>query len=235
MQKTVEKLLVIQERDQKIRDLNSELERLPAEEEQARARLAGDTSAVESARKAIQENEVGMKNLELDIDTRKDTIAKLKTQQFETRKNEEFAALGDEITRYGDEITSLEDSELELMELGETLAATLKEAEEKLAGTQALVDEELAAIAERKKNSEARIADIKADRAKHAAGIEDEDDLEFYEAIFKKKGDAAVVPLQHEQNCGGCHMKLIKDTIMKVKAANEITQCQQCGRILYEE
>ena len=114
MQKTVEKLLIIQERDQKIRELNKELERLPAEEEQARARLAGDTAAVEAARKAIQENEIAMKNFELDIDTRKDTIAKLKTQQFETRKNEEFTALGDEITRYGDEVTALEDSELEL-------------------------------------------------------------------------------------------------------------------------
>ncbi len=235
MQKTVEKLLVIQERDQKIRDLNNELQRLPAEEEQARTRLAGDTAAVEAARKAIQENEISMKNIELDIDTRNDTIARLKTQQFETRKNEEFAAIGAEITRYGDEVTALEDSELELMELGETLSATLKDAEEKLTGTQALVDEALAVIAERKNNSDARMAEIRADRAKHAEGVEDEDDLEFYEAIFKKKGDAAVVPLQHDENCGGCHMKLIKDTIMKVRAANEITQCQQCGRILYEE
>ena len=177
MHKTVEKLLVIQERDQKLRDLHQEMERLPIEEDQARARLAGDTAAVDEAKKAIQENEVGMKNLELDIDTRKDTIAKLKKQQFETRKNEEFAALGTEITRYGDEVTKLEDAELELMELGETLAATLKDAEEKLAATQALVDEELAAIAERKTNQEARITEISAERKTHAADIEDEDDL----------------------------------------------------------
>lgn len=235
MQDTVEKLLIIQERDQKTRDLRKELERLPQEEEQARSRLASDTGAVAAAKKAIQENEIGMKNLELDIDTRKDSIIKLKKQQFETRKNEEFAAIGTEIIRYGDEVTKLEDSELELMELGETLAATLEEATEKLAATQSLVDEELEAIAERKKNSEAMIAEIESDRAAHAAAIEDDDDLEFYEAIFKKKGDAAVVPLQHDENCGGCHMKLIKNTIIKVKAANEITQCQQCGRILYEE
>ena len=235
MQPTVEKLLVIQERDQKLRDLNKELERLPQEEEQARTRLAGDTAAVGEAKKAIQENEVAMNNFELDIDTRKDTVAKLKQQQFETRKNEEFAALGAEITRYGDEITKLEDSELELMELGEKLDATLKEAEGKLAATRSLVDEELAAIAERKKNTEARAAEIAAERAQHAAGIDDEDDLEFYEAIFEKKGDAAIVPLQHDENCGGCHMKVIKDTATRVKAAREIAQCEQCGRILYEE
>jgi len=235
MQKTVEQLLVVQERDQKIRDLKSELERLPVEEDQARARLSNDTAAVASAKKAIQENEIGMKNLELDIDTRKDTIMKLKKQQFETRKNEEFAAIGAEISRYDAEITKLEDSELELMELGETLATTLADAEEKLAATQALVDEELAAIAERKINQETRVSEISADRAEHAAKVEDSDDLEFYEAIFKKKGDAAVVPLKHGENCGGCHMKLIKDTVMITKAAKQIAQCEQCGRILYEE
>ncbi|MFT4547650.1 MAG: putative nucleic acid-binding Zn-ribbon protein [Pseudoalteromonas tetraodonis] len=235
MQKTVEKLLVIQERDQKIRDLNKELARLPVEEEQARARLADDNAAVAGGKKAIQENEIAMKNFELDIDTRKDSVMKLKMQQFETRKNDEFAAIGTEIKRYESEITKLEDSELELMELGETLAATLGEAKERLAETQSVVDEELAAIAARKKNSEERIVEIKTDRKQHAAAIEDEDDLQFYEAIFKKKGDAAVVPLKHDENCGGCHMKLIKDTVMKTKAAKEITQCQQCGRILYEE
>lgn len=235
MQKTVEKLLIIQERDQKLRDLNNELERLPGEEAQARARLAGDTAAVAAAKKAIQENEIAMKNLELDIDTRKDTIVKLKKQQFETRKNEEFTAIGTEIVRYGDEVTKFEDAELELMELGETLAATYKAAEAQLAATQSLVDEELAAIAERKKTHESRIAEIRSDRAKHAQAIDDEDDLEFYEAIFKKKGDAAIVPLQHDENCGGCHMKLIKDTVIMTKAAKQIVQCEQCGRILYEE
>jgi predicted nucleic acid-binding Zn-ribbon protein len=235
MHPTVEKLLIVQERDQKLRDHHKELERLPGEEELARSRLASDTAAVAAAKKAIQENEIAMKNLELDIDTRKNTIARLKKQQFETRKNDEFAAIGTEITRYGDEVTKLEDAELELMELGESLAATLRDAGEKLAETQLVVDEELAAIAERKKNHEARIGETEKDRAEHAAAIEDEDDLEMYEAIFKKKGDAAVVPLHHGENCGGCHMKLIKDTIIKVKAAKEITQCQQCGRILFEE
>ncbi|MGI9240300.1 MAG: zinc ribbon domain-containing protein, partial [Verrucomicrobiales bacterium] len=211
------------------------LTRLPVEEEQARARLADDTAAVAAAKKAIQENEIGMKNIELDIETRRNTVIRLKKQQFETRKNEEFAAIGTEITRYDNEITELEDSELELMELGEKLAETLLDAEEKLGATQALVDEELAAIAERKKNHEQRIAEIEIDRASHAAGIEDEDDLEMYEAIFKKKGDAAVVPLHHDENCGGCHMKLIKDTILSTRAAKQIVQCQQCGRILYEE
>ena len=57
----------------------------------------------------------------------------------------------------------------------------------------------------------------------------------MYEAIFKKKGDAAVVPLHHGENCGGCHMKLIKDTVLSTRAAKQVVQCEQCGRILYEE
>ena len=80
----------------------------------------------DAAKKAVQENEVAMKNLEIEIETRNDSIAKLKIQQYETKKNEEFRAMGTEIERYGNEVRELEDQELELMEKGETLKANFE-------------------------------------------------------------------------------------------------------------
>ena len=56
------------------------------------------------------------KRLELDVGTRNESIARLKTQRYETRKNDEFSAMGREIERYQNEISALEDQELELME-----------------------------------------------------------------------------------------------------------------------
>ena len=41
--------------------------------------------------------------------------ARLKTQQYQTRKNDEFQAIGHEIERYENEIRKIEDEELELM------------------------------------------------------------------------------------------------------------------------
>ena len=75
----------------------------------AKSRLADDETAVANALAAVREVELKIKNLELDAQTRRNSIERLKQQQFETRKNEEFQALGHEVTRYEKEVRSLED------------------------------------------------------------------------------------------------------------------------------
>ena len=121
--------------EEKILQLKSELKRLPLEEESAKLRLVDDQASKDKIDKLIQVNEVGIKSLELDIETRRDTISKLKVQQFETRKNDEYQALNHEIDRYQDDISNLEDSELELMESGEQLATELTQAKKTLQDT----------------------------------------------------------------------------------------------------
>ena len=74
------------------------------------------------------------KKLELDAGTRAESIARLKTQQYQTRKNDEFQAIGHEIERYENEIRKIEDEELELMVETDKIKAELA-AEEKEAAT----------------------------------------------------------------------------------------------------
>lgn len=227
----VEKLVIIQDRDLKIVAIQKELDHLPFEEEDAREKLAADKRAVEAAKQAVQENEVAMKNLELDIQTRQDSIAKLKVQQFETRKNDEFRKMGQEIENYGEEITGLEDRELELMEKAEELRATLASAEAALASSQELVDEEIADIATRRKNLEAEKTELDAKRQADAKDVPGEV-LDIYNRLIKSKGGLVVVPLEAGQ-CKGCHMKVTKSTVVAVKTDKEVTHCENCGRILY--
>jgi len=227
----IETLLILQDRDQKIQALNKDLEKIPKQEAQANAKLSGDKAAVQKCKDEIKANEVEMKGLELDIQTRQNTIARLKNQQFETRKNEEYQALGHEVERYGREISNLEDQELELMEKGDGLKANLKEAEATLAKSQEVVDQELARLGERRKNEEERIEELKKDRE----GIQKRVDpslLSVYERLFKNKGDSAVVALEGGQ-CKGCHMRVTSATALKVKAEQEVTNCENCGRILF--
>ena len=35
--------------------------------------------------------------------------------------------------------------------------------------------------------------------------------------------------------CKGCHVRVVSGTLQSLKADREITQCEQCGRILYME
>ena len=228
----VETLLVVQDRDQKIRDLEKDLKvNMPNLIARATARLDGDKARVAGLKEQIQANEIAMKTLELDIQTRRDTINKLKHQQFETKKNEEYRALGHEVERYTNDVTNLEDQELELMEVGEDLSKQMKEANSALARTQELVDEELAQLATRKKNEEEQIASLRAERDQHAAQVNDSL-LSVYTRLFAKKQDIAVAPLESLQ-CKGCHMKVTQATAQKAKAEKEVTNCENCGRILY--
>ena len=119
MRDDVQQLLSLQKIDQTIQSLNKELVKIPQQQEAAKERLANDTAAVAAAKKAYQENEVAIKNVELDIGTRKDTVTKLKNQQFETKKNEEYTRLGSEVTRYEEQIDEFETQELELMEVAD--------------------------------------------------------------------------------------------------------------------
>ena len=227
----IEQLLIIQDRDQKITKLNSDIERLPLEEQQAKQRLKSVIESVNSAESEIKGNEVEISKIELDIDTRKDSITKLKNQQLETKKNEEFAAMEHSITNYQDEISKLEDSQLELMEKGVELNNSLEEANDIHAKEQKVVDAELAIIKERKIQFSKKIEELKSDREKIASNI-DNDLLDQYNRIFKSKKGVAVSELVNDI-CSGCHMKVTPTTAGMVRAEKVVSTCDQCGRILY--
>jgi uncharacterized protein len=161
----IEQLLILQDKDQHLRRWRAELKKMPADAESAKSRLATATAAVAAAKEEVQLNEVAIKNLELQIQTRRDTIVKLKTQQFETRKNEEFTALAHETTRYEGDVAKLEDEEMLLMEKGETLKATLRETQDHLAMIESFVQDELAKIKERYLNVQAQIKEFEGLRA----------------------------------------------------------------------
>ena len=227
----IEQLLIIQDRDQKLKELNSDIERLPLEELQAKERLKAATTSVEISEKAFMENEIAMKNIELDIDTRKDSITKLKVQQMETKKNDEFAVMEHSINNYQSEIVKLEDSQLELMEKGESLSETLQHNKDNLAKDQKIVDSELLVIAERKKHFSQKIDDLSIDREKISSSVEP-DLLDRYNRIFKSKKSDAVSELINDI-CSGCHMKVTPSTALAVRAEKVVTTCDQWGRILY--
>lgn len=229
----IEGLLVLQDRDRRIATLATQLEKLPTDEARAKAHLRSDTDAVETARQAILANEMEIKKVELDVDTRKTSIARLKTQQFQTRKNDEFSALGHEIERYGKDVDTLETQELELMESGDELRKKMKTAEEALAKTTRLVEEDLKSITQGFQNIESDLKETRAER-QQLADASDAELLHLYDRLLKTKNGLAVAPLSNGQ-CGGCHVRLIPATLIKTQSAKEVAQCENCSRILYIE
>ncbi len=226
----IEQLLILQDKDQHLRRWRAEVKKMPADADAAKGRLASATAAVAAAKEGVNLNEVAIKNLELQIQTRRDTIVKLKTQQFETRKNEEFTALAHETTRYEGDVAKLEDEEMLLMEKGEILKATLKEAQDQFALMEGFVKEELGKIKERYINVQAQIKEFDGIRAGLAAKVEP-DLLERYDRILAGKGD--VIAELNDHVCTGCHMKVTAATFNDARAEKAVTHCPNCGRMVY--
>ena len=231
MQAVLEKLLILQDRDQKIRQIQVEVKTLPQQRKNLEAQLAANAATLESLKQRARQLEIERKKLELDVGTRQNSISRLKTQQYETRKNDEFQAMGHEIERYEKEIVQLEDQELELMEQADKLKSEISIQEKMAAAGRDSVNRQLVDLDQKAKTLEARLGDLAKEREQLATTI-DEDVLYRYERLFSSKGDAAVVAVEHGV-CTGCHMKVTTQTAVRAKSDSEIVSCEQCGRILY--
>jgi uncharacterized protein len=227
----LEQLLVLQDRQQKIRQIQTEIRTLPLQRKNLEGQLAASVAGVDARKQKARQVEIDRKRMELDVGTRTQSIARLRTQQYETRKNDEFQAIGHEIERYENEIRKIEDEELELMVQADKLKAELGAEENKAAALKESISRQMADLEAKSTTLDSRLQELTKERADLAAKI-DEDLLSRFERLFASKGDAAVVALEHEV-CTGCHMKVTPATAMHVKVGKEIVSCEQCGRILY--
>jgi len=227
----LEQLLILQDRQQKIRQIQTEIKTVPLERAYLESQLAATEAGVESLKQKGRLVEVGRKKLELDVGTRTESIARLKTQQYQTRKNEEFRAISHEIERYEGEIRKLEDEELELMIEADKLKGEIEAADKSARATKESISRQLAELEIKSKALEKQQAELTNQREALASNI-DADVLDQFERLFNSKGDAAIVAVEHGV-CTGCHMKVTTATAAGVKAGKEIVNCEQCGRTLY--
>lgn len=233
MRELIEKLLILQHNDQKIRDVIYALQQLPQEKSACENDLKKADQTLDLVRARQRENEIELKKMEVEILAKREQISRYRRQQLETRKNDEYAALAHEIEVGEKNISVIEDRELILMEAAEALSADFREAQEKHALEQTRVNAVLGSLDLRRVNLTAREEELSKERPRLIEGI-DEDVLERYERLFKSKSGTAVVPVEHH-TCTGCHMQVTQQTILATKAEKELVYCLQCGRILYCE
>jgi uncharacterized protein len=231
VQVELEQLLILQDRAQKIRQVEAELRSLPLERKSLETQATAASAHFEAVKDRARHLEMEKKKLELDVGTRSESIARLKTQQYETRKNDEFSAMGREIERYQNEINALEDQELELMEQADVLKAQIATKEKETAAAKASIARQIEDLETKQATLGNRLENLKKEREELATKVE-EDLLDRFNRLFVSKGDAAVVALEHDV-CTGCHMKVTTATSVRVKGGREIVSCEQCGRILY--
>ena len=231
MNPLIEQLLVVQDRDQRIKAHQAQDKAVPTERAAMESKRASVKAAFEALRERAKHNEVERRKLEVEAGAKRDSIARYRTQQMQTRKNEEFQALLHEIQGAETEIRAIEDRELDLMEEAEKLGAEVRAGEADMKQANESIARQLKDLDEKAANLTKRLAELVAERGT-LAGAVDPDTLSLYERILRSKSDVAIVPLEHEI-CQGCHMKAPGTTVSLVRAQEELIQCPNCGRVLY--
>ena len=231
MLETIEKLLILQERDHRIRREQGELAHIEPERQMLKTKAAGAQAGLENAKLKVKQIESARKELELEVEEKKQLIARYSNQQFQTRKNEEYRALAHEIETCKDAIYKIEDREIELMEQGESAQKEILRATQAANDTRKLVEEQLAQLDARDENLKKELAELQASREALAAAV-DESARGRYERLLRSKGENVVVGVQHGV-CGGCHMRVPPQLLVMCQAEKELVACSNCGRILY--
>ncbi|MDD4578551.1 MAG: hypothetical protein PHS75_08390, partial [Anaerolineaceae bacterium] len=127
---------------------------------------------------------------------------------------------------------TMEDEQIQLMEVNDSCQEAKKEAEAELQKLlNAKATENSLLMGEREKLIK-QLPKINAQRDALKSQL-DAKLLEEYDALFKRKGGVAVAEV-YDSSCKACGVELSPTDIQLAANPNMITKCKSCGRILYK-
>lgn len=229
----IEQLRALQELDTAIMRLQEECNSVPVRKKEAEAAMDSSRQALEQARETVKARQLAMRQSESEAEAHRAQITKLRTQQFQIKTNAEYRALNVEIERLEGKVRQCEDEELQIMEEIDKLRGKVAEKETEFKQEQERVNAEIQRIETRHQDLERELSDVGKKRTE-LAGAVPEQWLTIYERVLSNKKDRALVGLDSNAICGGCHMKLPPQIMHDVRRAETINSCVFCGRLLFD-
>lgn len=228
----LQSLLALQTKDLTLLQLKKEAGGIPDRQARRRAQFSDATKAREHAAEQVKTCENAIKQVELDVEAKKEQIAKYKTQQIDAPNNDVYHALGREIATAEEVITGLEDQELEEMGRLEEAKAALESAKEAEQMASEAAEKDVAELESRLATIKTTFAEVKEERQLLAEDLAPEV-RDRYMALLTKKQDAVLVPIKNT-TCGACHMTLSPQILHDAHSGQKWTTCSFCGVMLYD-
>ena len=229
----IEKLLVLQDRDQQRLALEAQLKAVPRDIAAVEQKIAAEKAAIETTRDELKALEAKKKAIENEVGATEDRLAKYKSQQLQVRKNDEYQALGHEIEVTQAQIGTLEEEDLKAMyaidEAKRKFTAAGEELKRNIAGHEARIH----TLREREANLQSELQAAQ-EAVAGARSLLDEPALRLYDRLAAQPGLPVVVPI-HEGKCGGCHLKISFNIDSETRKPDKLVTCDQCTRIVYWE
>lgn len=229
----MDKLIVLQGIDTKLKDLNDLLGDLPSKVNEL-------NNQEESIKSSLIENKNRMKELEVESNKREGSITetnekinKLKDQLFLVTNNKQYDAIMHEIDHLKEKRAGYESESLSFMEEKESLTEITESMESELGS----LSEDLVVRREKLETAISESADEKSvleqKRSEQISEI-DMNIISIYNRVSEARDGLAVVNLSGNA-CGGCGAHVPMQKVTEVRANTGIHGCDVCGRFLYSQ
>ena len=229
----LQQLVDLQKIDDQISEKRKIIADIPRQLDSARNELEEKKNILKVVMDEIETLHKERKNLEQEVQSENDHMAKAKTKLPAVKTNKEYTAILTEVDAIKEKVSKIEDKELEIMEVLELKTKEVPGVEKKCKEE----DEHYNTYRQKKENEEMRVKqeleDLESER-KNLSGLVDIVILKRYQKIFNSREGRAVAGLR-ENICQGCFQQVLPQMVIEVKVGEKIHQCEGCMRFLFWE
>jgi predicted nucleic acid-binding Zn-ribbon protein len=220
----------LQRHDARLQEVEAGLKTLPEKLQADRATLAQWEARVEKERQELAESEKFRRELELQLKTDEQNVAKAKTKMQAVKTGKDYMAAQREVEATRKMISDREEEILKLVDAIEATKKRIEAHEQDVAQLRELV-------AKQEEVTSAKLAELRA-QADGARAAREEVAAKVQPAVLKRYGTIrirrglAVVPVKNGV-CQGCHMAIPPQLYRTVQRAQTMETCPTCNRIIY--
>jgi len=229
-----QELLLLHGRDRRYGKLEEELKLLPDDIKRMEKKISTENESIDLAVSEWKQLESQNNSLEKEIIEIGEKISKSKVRQLGVKKNEEYQALENEISSLTLLQSQKEDEQIEVLVNIDDAKATAEIAQDKIVS-------KVKDLERQKQGFEDRIAQVKTELQDLHKEIEtartqvEAEMLKTYDRVKRVVARAPYLAPLKDQKCSGCNLRVSNDVISTALVEQKLTQCDQCGRIVYVE
>lgn len=227
-------LIQLQEIDREIVNYKHDIERIEQELKETQSELVDDQQVLEEKHKELMLYKQQRMDLNLDWETAKLELEKLKKMSLQVKTNKEYQDILRDIDHKKNEIDEIVEDILLQDEKIEKLEEDFKELEEELAANKRKIEGLEEHLRSQIKENNEKIKEMDLDKDEIRKKIS-ERVLRQYNRIQtgSKSGGIALVSIQKDGTCCGCHGSLPIQKVVSLKESGTYDICEMCGRLIY--
>ena len=228
------KLLLLHSRDRRNKTLHNELVNLPRVLAKLDEKIHVEKESIAIATNELRTLETRNNSLANEILSISEKIRQHRNKQLKVKKNEEYQALETEIANLISKQSEKEDEQIEVLLKIDDASETERIAQEKISVRVTDLEKQRLELLAREDELKQDIEIISREIAISRGEVESPM-LEIYDRTKKVLTKPPYIAPIEEQKCSGCNLRVSNDVVSSVLIEQKITQCDQCGRIVYIE